>query len=701
MPKPILLLVASSRSEWVERFAEILEIRPEQVMCSSSPEDTIFIARDRDPQVVVVDMEWRAPRPSTQDLAGAKWDWLDALASSAPRAKVLLVADGDKEHNAWDMVRRGALDCLASDASSPRWAAALHNAMVRSTLEREGTAWKEIQALLEVSHAVTTGDNLATTLQTIMDSAMAVTSADSGSLMLLADDGENALEIAAARGLGSEVVAGTRIKAGEGVASWVAEHGEPVLIREGIQNDPRFSHLTPREGLESSVCVPIRTRGGDRIGVLCLNTQTRRHRLSHRDLTLMLIYAGAVGTLIEAARALESERRARRELERTLRKHRATEAQLIQSGKMAAVGLLASGIAHEFNNLLTGILGMAQIAQETGTDDHTQKALRVAVDNCRKARDVVKDLLSFAKPYSKPDAVVDAGAALENVLGLVRREIGARGIKLIRRIHEAPPVRAARGGLEQVLLNLLLNATQAIPSGGGGVITVGVRGRRDDVVIAVADNGSGIKREDVGRIFDPFFSTKSLLGGGRQQQGGGLGLSVSFGIIRGFGGTIRVRTEEGVGTLFTVRLPKATEAEVAGATPRRETRRLPKVKGGSVLVIDDEWWVREFLRELLTQAGFEVSVAADSAEALAVAEDRPPDVVLADVVLDEGEHGPEVVAQLKQRMPKLRVVYMTGRLAGDATEMRLREESDGFLAKPFEGHDVIATLQLALGAAAE
>jgi signal transduction histidine kinase/DNA-binding response OmpR family regulator len=684
----------------VERFAGLLEIKPTQVLCAGSPEDTILQARDRDPQVVVVDMDWRAPRPSTADVAGDSWDWLRALHQAAPRAKVLLVADGGSEEAAWDMVRRGALDCLSAESSSDRWSAALHNALVRSTLEREGTAWKEIQALLEVSHAVTSGDNLATTLQTIMDSAMMVTGADSGSLMLLADDGEDALEIAAARGLASEVVAGTRIKAGEGVAGWVAEHGEPVLLRDGIENDPRFQHLKPRKGLESSVCVPIRTRGGDRIGVLCLNTESRRQRLSHRDLTLMLIYAGAVGTLIEAARALESERRARRELERTLRKHRATEAQLIQSGKMAAVGLLASGIAHEFNNLLTGILGMAQIAQETGSEEHQQKALRVAVDNCRKARDVVKNLLSFAKPYSKPDAVVDAAAALENVLGLVRREIGARGIRLVRRIHPAPPVRAARGGLEQVLLNLVLNATQAIPDGQEGVLTVGVRGRQDDVVIAIADNGSGIKPEYVGKIFDPFFSTKSLLGGGRQQQGGGLGLSVSFGIIRGFGGTIRVRTTEGIGTLFTIRLPKASEEDLAGATPRRETRRLPKVKGGRVLVLDDEWWVREFLRELLTQAGFEVAVAADGAEALEIAEDLAPDVVLADVVLDEGERGPDVVARLKERTEKLCVVYMTGRLAGDKTEMRLREESDGFLAKPFEGHDVVASLQLALGSRA-
>lgn len=262
-------------------------------------------------------------------------------------------------------------------------------------------------------------------------------------------------------------------------------------------------------------------------------------------------------------------------------------------------------------------------------------------------------------------------------------------------MHPARPVRAARGGLEQVLLNLILNAVQAMEGRKDGVLTVGVRARRTDVVLAVADTGHGIKAEHLPRIFDPFFSTKSLLAGQAQPQGAGLGLSVSYGIVRGFGGRIRVRSRERHGTLFTVRLPVATEADEADARP--QTRRLPRVAGGRVLVIDDEWWVREFLRECLTHAGYEVAVASAGAEALSAAQDRPPDAMLVDIVLGDGERGDDVVARLRHAAPQARVVYMTGRVAGDAFERKLREDADGFLAKPFEAHEVVAALQLALG----
>jgi signal transduction histidine kinase/ActR/RegA family two-component response regulator len=488
---------------------------------------------------------------------------------------------------------------------------------------------------------------------------------------------------------------GTRLRPGEGIAGWVAQHGEPLLIREGLANDARFQHLPQREELRSSVCVPVRSRPGATIGVLCLNTSRSRRRFSHRDLTLMLIYAGAVGTLIEAARALEGERRTRRQLERAFNRQRATEGQLIQSAKMAAVGLLASGIAHEFNNLLTGILGMAQIAQDTKSPRHVERALRVAVDNCRKASDVVKNLLSFAKPYSKPGSAVDAAAAIDTVLALVNREIASRGIRVVRRLQPAPPARATRGGLEQVLLNLILNAVQAMEGRRGSVLTVSVRRRRAEVVLSVADTGHGIKRENLGRIFDPFFSTKSLLAGQAQPQGAGLGLSVSYGIVRAFGGRFRVRSRVHRGTLFAVRLPVATEGDAAEARP--QTRRLPRVAGGRVLVVDDEWWIREFLRECLTHAGYEVAVAGDAAEALAAAQDRAPDAMLVDLVLTNGERGDDVVAELRRAAPAARVLYMTGRVAGDEFEQRLRNDSDGFLAKPFEAHEVVAALQLALG----
>ncbi|MCI0343564.1 MAG: response regulator [Planctomycetales bacterium] len=705
MAERLLVLLASGDPSLIAAIGDALGPDRESLVVASSPEGALAEAKERDPPVVVADLRWPAPRPSGVNLSESARDWLAAISSAAPRAKLILLAKPDGEKAAWELVRRGAVDCLVIPPPQERLAASLHNALARSALEREGSAWREIQALLEVSHAVTSDEDLSRILQKVMDSAMAVTGADSGSLLLFGDQGEatgDVLHIAAARGIPTEVVAGTRLKPGEGIAGWVAQHGEPVLLRGGPEGDPRFRHLETRQRIGSSVCVPVRARPGRLIGVVCLNTEKGRRRFTRRDLDLMTIYAGSVGTLIEAARAIEGHRSAGKRLERSLKRLRAAEGQLVQSSKMAALGLLASGIAHEFNNLLTGIYGMAQLAEETGKREHVEKSLRVAVENSRRARDIVKNLLSFARPYSKPGEAVDLASATDEVLELIRREVDSRGVKLVKNYRPAPPVAIARGEVQQVILNLVLNAVQAMEGREGGLLAVGLRRRSETVVLTVADTGVGIPRAALPRLFEPFFSTKSLLGGSSEPRGAGLGLSVSFGIVRAAGGRIRVKSREGAGTVFTVRLPLAPPTPGPFKRPITERRVAPPVPAGArVLVVDDEWWVREFLRECLAHAGYAVAIAGTGDEAREAMRDLPPDAALVDIVLANGESGTTLADEIRKSHPNARILYMTGKLTGSESERRLREEADGFLAKPFSTAEVLGLLAAALGESEE
>ncbi len=701
MTERLLVLLASGDPALVAAVGDAMGPDRDALVVATGPEAALLESKDRDPPVVIADLRWPAPRPSGMGVAGPPLDWLGSIASVAPRAKLLVLASPTAEAVGWDLVRRGALDCLTIPPSRDRLCAALHNALARAALEREGSAWREIQALLDVSHAVTSDEDLSRILQKVMDSAMGVTSADSGSLLMFGEQADatgDVLHIAAARGIPTEVVAGTRLKPGEGIAGWVAQHGEPVLLRGGPEGDPRFRHLETRERIGSSVCVPVRARPGRLIGVLCLNTGRGRRRFTRRDLDLMTIYAGSVGTLIEAARAIEGHRAAGKRLERSLHKLRAAEGQLVQSSKMAALGLLASGIAHEFNNLLTGIYGMAQLAEETGKREHVEKSLRVAVENSRRARDIVKNLLSFARPYSKPGESVDLAPAVDEVLELIKREVDSRGVKLVKNYRPVPPVSIPRGEVQQVILNLVLNAVQAMEGREGGLLSVGLRRRGETVVLTVADTGVGIPRSALPRLFEPFFSTKSLLGGSAEPRGAGLGLSVSFGIVRAAGGRIRVKSREGAGTVFTVRLPIAPATPGPFKRPITERRVAPPVPAGArVLVVDDEWWVREFLRECLAHAGYAVSVAAGGDEAREAMRDLPPDAALVDLVLANGESGTALADEIRKNHPNARVLYMTGKLTGSEGERRLREEGDGFLAKPFSTAEVLGLLAAALG----
>ena len=278
----------------------------------------------------------------------------------------------------------------------------------------------------------------------------------------------------------------------------------------------------------------VALRGDDEIGRLAgaFNRMTDELSLAHEDLT-------------QWGRTLE------RRVEERTRELRETQDQLVVSEKLASLGKIAAGVAHEINNPLTSILLNAHLLLERPDLDADQReTLGLVAEETTRCAGIVRGLLEFARQTPSQAAPADVNDVVERTLLLLEKQAAVRNVAIVKELDRAlPPIELDRNKVQQVFSNLAINALEAMP--GGGTLTVASRLSRDgtEVEIDFTDTGMGIAKENLPRLFDPFFTTKSF--------GTGLGLSVSYGIIRGRGGTIRVRSEVGKGTVFTVRIPLA------------------------------------------------------------------------------------------------------------------------------------------------
>jgi len=234
------------------------------------------------------------------------------------------------------------------------------------------------------------------------------------------------------------------------------------------------------------------------------------------------------------------------------------QAQLIHSEKMAGIGTLASGIAHEFNNLLQIMRGYTEFAQKTKRQKDIEEALDIVIHNADRATKIIKDLLTFSRHEVSGKEQSDIIEPIESVLSLTEDQLRKHNIEVIREYRIIPPIRINKTELQQVFLNMVTNARDAmLPK--GGILKIDVSQNSENVEIRFCDSGRGIAQENLGKIFEPFFTTKGAAGADSELQGTGLGLSVSYGIVKKHGGTIEVESKTGSGTTFTIKLPAKEE----------------------------------------------------------------------------------------------------------------------------------------------
>jgi signal transduction histidine kinase len=401
---------------------------------------------------------------------------------------------------------------------------------------------RELLALIEVGKSLAATLDPPALLQKVVQTARALLRADRTSIMLL-DEDHSAFTVAAAAGWSVEGLEGVRTSIGEGIAGYVAGAGVPILLNDDSAQGP--VHLLTREAVRSSVCVPIRT-GPELLGVLSATNIQGSHRFTPHDQEMLLFLAGQAAVALHNARLYQESVQAYERL-----KH--TQERMVQAEKLKALGELSAGVAHDFSNLLGGILGHAQLMLRDIEDPKQRKRLIQIERAARDGAETVESILEFTRTQPhRPFEAVDLNEVVRETIAMARpkweNETRVYGTPLDVRMDlgDIPLVEGHPVKLREVLTNLLFNAVDAMPD--GGCITVLTGSEGDTVLLAVRDTGIGIPEEVQSRIFDPFFSTKGTLGTG-------LGLSVAYGIIGQHGGHITVDSTPGQGSTFTLCFP--------------------------------------------------------------------------------------------------------------------------------------------------
>jgi PAS domain S-box-containing protein len=392
---------------------------------------------------------------------------------------------------------------------------------------------------------------------------------------------------------------------------------------------------------------------------------------------------------------------------RDITRKRAAEEQLVQSQKMEAVGQLTGGIAHEFNNLLTVITGTIEILADAVKDNPPLATITKLISEAAdRGAALTSSLLSFARKQALQPADIDVNALLEELAKLLLATFDKK-IEIVTRLDRNVWLAFAdRGQLSSALLNLAINARDAMLDGGRLTLTtrnvvfgvreavaVGAGYAGDYVEIEIADTGTGMPQGILERIFDPFFSTKEV------GKGTGLGLSMVFGFVKQSGGGIKVASEEGRGTTFTIYLPKA---EVSALRPTGYDDR--KIVGGNetVLCVEDDHDVRHYVTVQLESLGYKVIPAANATEALAIAADgKPFDLLFTDIVMAGGMNGRELAEQMVAARPSLRVLFTSG-YAYDSLHTQGRATMGApLLRKPYRKAELARMLRRCLDTAVD
>jgi signal transduction histidine kinase/CheY-like chemotaxis protein len=469
---------------------------------------------------------------------------------------------------------------------------------------------------------------------------------------------------------------------GERVASSRADGGlppDPVTVAVRLPGQRWALSVQPRAGWG----------GGLATGALSLGA-----------LLIALLAAALAYRVVELPAMLRREVAARtRELELAHAEQRRAQDAQRQSQKLESIGLLAGGVAHDFNNLLVGILGYADVlAAEAAPGSVTEEAARTIAQAAQRAAELTRQLLAIARMGRHRTEQVDVHALVKEVVGLFGRTLD-KAIRLETRLEaSAHEVRGDSGQLQQVILNLGVNARDAMAKGGTlmlGTDTVDLDATSAPpglapgryVTLWVADTGVGIPHDHRDRIFEPFFTTKG------EGKGSGLGLATAFGIVKGHGGTIQVYSEVGAGSRFVVYLPVAAEPGAAAPVPVTEA---PPRGAGVVLVVDDEELVRRTALRVLSSLGYTPAAVPGGQEALAwLAEQSTlPVAVLLDLSMP-GMDGRACFLEMRARHPALRVVVSSGFSSSGRGDELLAEGAVAFVQKPYRTGELAKALAAA------
>ncbi len=407
----------------------------------------------------------------------------------------------------------------------------------------------------------------------------------------------------------------------------------------------------------------------------------------------------------ESTKKLQVEVAEREAAQRALQE---SQEMTLRQERLAAVGQLAAGLAHEFNNILTIVQGHASLLLDNpNLDEESIQSVNHITQGVERAAGLVKQMLAFSRKQVMQLKVVDVAKTLEQIRDMLGRLLGAHVVMRFDIAPKLPPIKADADMVQQILVNLVVNARDAMRSGGQLTIKAedvrcaaedlaGHPGRRQGrfVQLSICDTGTGIDAKTIDHLFEPFFTTKDV------GHGTGLGLATVHGMVHQNNGWIEVDSDIGVGTTFNIYLPVAEMAPEAAAP---EAAAAPERKGGeTILVVEDETMLRELVREILETVGYQVLDAASGREALKIWEQRGPDVklLLTDLVMPDGMSGHDLAAKLQETNPCLPVIFSSGYNQETLEEKQPARRGQRFLSKPYQPEDLAQAVRSSLDNAA-
>jgi signal transduction histidine kinase/ActR/RegA family two-component response regulator len=554
-------------------------------------------------------------------------------------------------------------------------------------LEKEQKA--RLSALLTVSQAIISSLELDNILNTIAREVRKVVQVDECTVFLL-DESRTVLAPAACdvQSYREEIMA-LRLRVGDGITGGVAESGRGEIVNSA-QTDPRAVDVPGTPDEESALlCVPLFTRE-QLIGVITLvRIGPERRYFVDEELELATLFAAQASAAIANARMYEQTKVAYDHL-------RATQHQLVQSAKLNALGEMAGGVAHDFNNILAAILGRTQLLLRSMENTEIRRQLVVIEQAALDGASTVRRVQEFTRlRQDEHFQTVDIAQVLRDVVEFTRPAwmSGAkkRGLHVeVRQFLDSKhPVAGNASELREVFTNLVLNALDAMPF--GGLILITSQDGAEGVVVRVRDTGVGMDAETQARIFDPFFTTKPV-------KGTGLGLSVAYGIVTRHHGTISVDSQAGLGTEFVLTFPASRPAHPGLAeTHSGSPSEFPRMR---ILVVDDEEPVLEVLADMFRNRGQEVRTAIGGEAGIAELQHFRPEVVFSDLGMPD-VNGWDVARRVKSQAPETPVVLVTGwgsQLEEGSAQAR---GVDLIMAKPFSMDDVDAALRHVAGMIAD
>jgi signal transduction histidine kinase/DNA-binding response OmpR family regulator len=627
----------------------------------------------------------------------------------SPGTEVIVMTSQTTAESAIEAIRLGAYDYLQKpfedletvsitvERAVEKHRLSGRNAALVAELEKQNqdlaTAVTRLSSLVDAGRSMGDFRSVRELLDYFLEVVTWELGVERASIMLLdADTGE--LQIVAAHGINDFDPSQVRMRLGEGVAGRVAQTGEPFLVGS-VCGDPRLA----REGnpglsdsfLSAPIVLSLPIKSWQKVlGVVNLTNRATGEPFDHNDLAYVSGMTGQVAVALERTRHHE-------ELQRAYESLKAAQTQLVFSERVKAIGQMAAGVAHDFNNILGTILGRAQLAlmkTESENPDTAQLAedLRVLARVALQGAETIKRIQKFTRSREEtPRLPIDLNETIIDALEMTRpkwkieSESVGQPIVIENDLPEIPPILGNANDLSQALANLIFNAVEAMPDGG----TLRIRSRRESgrVLLEVEDSGVGISRETRGKIFDPFFTTK--------KTGNGLGLSIVRGIVESHGGEISVTSDEGRGAVFRMSFPVASAAASAIAPSRKagDARGNP----ASVLLVDDGEEIRQSYSELLASGGHKVTQAKGGREALAILQARTFDVVITDLTMPVVS-GLDVAREAKKLHPGCHVVLITGWTGEMRDEKFRRAGVDRVLVKPCLMADLLGAVADATGA---